>query len=83
VTAWPAALQAQVDPLQETLNQYAEALANDDVEAAKALAAQTHEQQHDLSHAIEGWLDEMSGSPAHDTDEAGEEHHEESEEEGN
>lgn len=83
VTAWPAELQAQVDPLRETLSQYAEALSNDDVEAAKIVAAQTHEQQHDLSHAIEGWLGDMSGSPEHGTDEAGEEHHEEPEEESN
>jgi hypothetical protein len=82
VTVWPVELQAQVDPLRETLTQYAEALANDDVETAKTLAAQTHEQQHDLSHAIEAWLGEMSGSHEHDADEAGEEH-DESEEEGN
>lgn len=42
-TNWPEELHAQVDPLRETLTQYAEALANDDVEAAKPLATQAHE----------------------------------------
>lgn len=59
-TAWPYELQTQVDPLKETLGLYAEALANDDVEAAKPLAAEAHELQHDLSHAIEHWADKVS-----------------------
>ncbi|MFN8459356.1 MAG: hypothetical protein U0401_32680 [Anaerolineae bacterium] len=37
-TDWPEDLHAKVDPLRETLTKYAEALANDDVEAAKPLA---------------------------------------------
>lgn len=61
-TAWPEELQAQVDPLKETLSNYAEALANDDVEAAKPLATQAHELQHDLSHAAEHWVGEKTGS---------------------
>lgn len=73
-TAWPAELQAQVDALRETLGQYAEALANDDVEAAKPLATQTHELQHDLSHGIENWLSGMSGSGEHDAGEHSQEH---------
>jgi hypothetical protein len=81
VTAWPAELQAQVDPLRETLSQYAEALSNDDVEAAKPLSTQVHEQQHELSHGVEHWLSEMSGSAEQGADETGEEH-DESEEEG-
>jgi hypothetical protein len=90
VTAWPAELQAQVDPLKETLSQYAEVLSNDDVEAAKPLATQAHEQQHELSHDVEHWLGEMSGSAGHGTDETAKDHgteesgegHDESEEEG-
>lgn len=64
-TDWPEELQAQVDTLSETLTQYAEALANDDVEAAKPLATQAHELQHDLSHAAEQWLGGMTGSAEH------------------
>jgi hypothetical protein len=81
-TAWPAELQAQVETLKATLSQYAEALSGDDVEAAKPLATQAHEQQHELSHAVEHWLGEMSGSAEHGAGKAGHEH-DESEEEGN
>jgi hypothetical protein len=76
VTAWPEELQAQVDPLKEALSQYAEALANDDVEAAKPLATQTHELQHDLSHAVEHWVGEMTGTAEPDQE------HDHSEESG-
>jgi hypothetical protein len=61
VTAWPEKLQAQVDPLRESLTAYAEALANDDVEAAKPLATQVHDLEHDLSHAVAQWVDSVSG----------------------
>jgi hypothetical protein len=64
-THWPEELHAQVDPLRETLTQYAEALANDDVEAAKPLATQAHELQHDLSHAATHWVGSMTGSAEH------------------
>ncbi|MBE7467520.1 MAG: hypothetical protein HS114_00050 [Anaerolineales bacterium] len=64
-TAWPADLQTQVDELKDTLSQYAEALANDDVEAAKPLATQAHELQHDLSHAAGSWLTGGSGGAEH------------------
>jgi hypothetical protein len=74
VTAWPEELQAQVDPLREALSQYAEALANDDVEAAKPLATEAHELQHDLSHTAEHWLGEMTGSGEHDAAEPSQEH---------
>jgi hypothetical protein len=72
-TAWPEELHAQVDPLRETLSQYAEALANDDVEAAKPLATQAHELQHDLSHAVEHWVGAMTGTAEPDADEHGQE----------
>jgi hypothetical protein len=81
VTSWPEDLQAQVDSLRDTLSKYAEALANDDVEAAKPLATQAHELQHDLSHAVEDWLTGESGAVEpgaegeHDhAEEEGEEH---------
>jgi hypothetical protein len=65
VTSWPEDLQAQVDSLRATLDKYAEALTNDDVEAAKPLATEAHELQHDLSHAVENWLDGESGAAEH------------------
>lgn len=65
-TAWPEELQTQVDLLKDTLSSYAEALANDDLEKAKPLATQAHELQHDLSHAVEHWVGEMTGSAERD-----------------
>jgi hypothetical protein len=81
-TEWPADLQAQVDPLKETLSQYAEALANDDLEAAKPLATQTHELQHDLSHAVETWLAGANGAGEHGMEEEHDHSEEHSEEQG-
>ncbi|NJN93949.1 MAG: hypothetical protein HC875_07570 [Anaerolineales bacterium] len=63
-TAWPADLQAQADELKDALSQYAEALANDDVAAAKPLATQAHDLQHGLSHAAGAWLSGESGAPS-------------------
>lgn len=76
-TAWPADLQAQADELTDVLSQYAEALANDDVEAAKPLATQAHDLQHGLSHAASAWLSGESGGAEHGADgehDHGEEH---------
>ena len=61
VTDWPEELKPQVEALQTILAQYAEVLSNDDVEAAKLLASQVHEAQHDLSHAIGSWVSGHSG----------------------
>jgi hypothetical protein len=58
LTAWPEELQDDAIALEDTLASFAAALAEDDVEAAKPLATQVHEQQHDLSHAVGGWLSE-------------------------
>jgi copper(I)-binding protein len=63
VTAWPEALQPQAEELQAVMQQYAQALADDDVEAAKPLATQAHDLQHDLSHEVEHWLE--SGGAGH------------------
>jgi hypothetical protein len=60
VTDWPAGLEAKASQLVGILEEYATALANDDLEAAKPLAAAAHEAQHDLSHAIETWLAEVN-----------------------
>jgi outer membrane murein-binding lipoprotein Lpp len=62
ITSWPENLQAQVDSLRAMLDKYAEALSSDDVEAAKPLAAQAHELQHDFSRAVENWLAGESGA---------------------
>lgn len=66
VTAWPEALQPQAEELQALMQQYAQALSDDDVEAAKPLATQAHELQHDLSHDVEHWLE--SGGAEHGGD---------------
>lgn len=63
-TSWPAGLQAKADQLMGILGAYGEALANDDLEAAKPLASQAHEVQHDLSHAVENWLGGLAGEAA-------------------
>lgn len=76
VTAWPVSLHAQVGSLRDSLSQYAEALANDDLEAAKPLSTQVHELQHDLSHAIEDWLNGSPETHDHAADEPAEEHDE-------
>jgi hypothetical protein len=65
LTAWPEDLAENAKALQDTLEAFAAALADDDVEAAKPLAAQAHEQQHELSHGVEGWLSEH-GFVAHE-----------------
>jgi hypothetical protein len=58
---WPAELAADAAALTDVLTQLASALNADDVETAAPLATQTHETQHDFSHAVEHWLGEVSG----------------------
>jgi 4-alpha-glucanotransferase len=65
LTAWPEDLHESAAALGETLEAYAAALADDDVDAAKPLATQAHEQQHELSHAAGDWLAEH-GFAAHE-----------------
>jgi hypothetical protein len=65
LTAWPEDLHENATALGDTLDAYAAALADDDLEAAKPLATQAHEQQHDLSHAAGEWLSEH-GFGAHE-----------------
>lgn len=61
VTPWPADLAEEATTFQATLAEFAEALANDDVEAAKPLATRVHEEQHDFSHNIGAWINAQMG----------------------
>lgn len=73
---WPEPLATEVMTLTTVLTDLATALENDDVATAAPLATQTHEVQHDFSHAAEHWLGEASGSTDEEAaphDEAGEE----------
>jgi hypothetical protein len=65
LTAWPEELHENAMGLGDTLDAFAAALADDDLEAAKPLATQVHDQQHDLSHAAGDWLSEH-GLVAHE-----------------
>ncbi len=56
VTNWPEELESTADKLIGILDDYAAALSDNDVEAAQPLAADAHEVQHELSHAVEAWL---------------------------
>jgi hypothetical protein len=53
---WPEALHEQVEAFEGVLGEFAAALDADDGAAAAPLATELHEVQHDLSHAIDGWL---------------------------
>jgi hypothetical protein len=53
---WPDDLHAQVEDFESLLADFSAALEADNGEAAASLAAQVHESQHDLSHAIDDWL---------------------------
>ncbi len=59
VTPWAEPFQPQVAAFRQTLNDFAAALESDDVEAAKPLSAQVHEEQHDLSHDVGEWVAEQ------------------------
>lgn len=59
--AWSDSLKPQADTLIAVLNQYAEALANDDIETAKPLGAEVHEAQHNLSEVIGNWPGQIEG----------------------
>lgn len=61
VTPWPADLAEEAMTFQATLAEFGEALANDDVEAAKPLATRVHEEQHDFSHNIGAWINAQMG----------------------
>lgn len=70
---WPDELAADAAELHETLAALAEALADDDLEAATDLADAAHDLQHDFSHAAQHWMEHHGhGDEAHE----GEEHEE-------
>jgi outer membrane murein-binding lipoprotein Lpp len=62
-TPWPEELQAQATALVETMDSLAAALEADDLEAARAGATETHEVQHEFSHAVGEWLAEHGVVP--------------------
>lgn len=63
---WPAELATDAISVTATLNDLAAALGNDEVETAAPLATLAHESAHDLSHAAEQWLGEISVAGGHD-----------------
>lgn len=58
---WPEELAEQGEAFVAKLSDLAAALEADNGEAAARLADETHEAQHDLSHAIGDWLGTASG----------------------
>jgi len=60
---WPETLATDAVTLTNVLTELASAL-TDDVATAAPLATQTHEVQHDFSHAAEHWLGEITVSAA-------------------
>jgi hypothetical protein len=55
-TTWTPELDEQAQGFLEELNQLAEALRDEKVEDAIALADTVHDAQHELSHSIDEWL---------------------------
>jgi hypothetical protein len=64
-TPWPEALSADAQTFLDLLAEFEAALEADDGERAAALAAEVHESQHELSHAIEGWLGGAEAADEH------------------
>jgi copper(I)-binding protein len=56
-TPWPTELAESANTLITVFDDFAAALAEDDVETAAPLAAQAHEVQHDFSHAVAQWVE--------------------------
>lgn len=67
---WPDAMAGDAETLISILTDLSMALADDDLETAAPLAVDAHELGHDLSHAAEHWLGEMSGAPGDHADDA-------------
>ncbi len=57
---WPDDLAEDAETVIGVINDLSTALTEDDVEAAAPLATQVHDDGHELSHAAEHWLGEMS-----------------------
>ncbi len=58
---WPPELAEQGEAFVAKLGEFAAALEADNGEEAARLADETHEAQHELSHAISDWLGTASG----------------------
>jgi len=55
-TEWPAELNEAVEHFVATLGEFEAALEADDAAAATPLAETVHDEQHELSETIDGWL---------------------------
>lgn len=61
--AWPSELQEEVGGFIEAATELEAALGSENVEAAAAAAAETHEQQHTLFQAVFAYLASGEGTP--------------------
>ncbi len=63
LTAWPSDVEDAADELARTFSDFAAALDGDNPDMGRAgeLAAQAHDQEHDLSHDVWAWLQEEAG----------------------
>jgi glutamine synthetase len=55
-TEWPAELNEAVEHFLATLGEFQAALEADDAAAATSLAETVHDEQHELSERVDGWL---------------------------
>jgi len=65
-TEWPAELGEAVDHFLATLGELQAALEADDAAAATAIAETVHDEQHELSEMIDGWLGTQSAGHSDD-----------------
>lgn len=63
LTEWPSDVEDAADQLAQTFSDFAAAVDRDNPDMARAgeLAAQAHDQEHDLSHDVWAWLQEEAG----------------------
>ncbi len=64
ITEWPAELHEAVEHFLATLGEFQATLEADDAAAAIPLAETVHDEQHELSEMIDGWLDTQSAGPS-------------------
>jgi glutamine synthetase len=55
-TEWPAELHEAVEHFLATLEEFKSALGADDAAAAAPLAETVHDEAHELSEMVDGWL---------------------------
>jgi hypothetical protein len=77
-TAWPEDLHELSDELVTKLEEFETALAEDDLQASKTLAGETHAAYHELEHSAYAYIggEEHSEDDGH-SDEEGDDHSEE------